>query len=90
VRHCPVESELHTGDHVTDCRSTAAAFREHLPSEWMKKSWDRWHLLQANQKPLARFDVWTENSQYTTTAEGDYVLPADAEAVASSTVATSK
>ena len=44
----------------------------------MKKSWDRWHMLQANKIPLAKFDVWTENSPYLATSEGDYVLPVDA------------
>ena len=58
----------------------SAAFREHLPSEWMKTSWDRWHMLQANKTPLPEFDVWTAASRYTATADGDYVLQVDAEA----------
>ena len=49
----------------------------------MKKSWDRWHMLQANKTPLAKFDVWTAASRYTATAEGDYVIQVDAKAEAS-------
>lgn len=58
------------------------AFRESLPSEWMKKSWDRWHMLQANQIPMAAYDVWTEESQYARVGD-DYVQTAEVAAEAS-------
>ena len=58
------------------------AFRESLPSEWMKKSWDRWHMLQANKIPMAAYDVWTEESQYTRVGD-DYVQTAEVTAEAS-------
>ena len=58
------------------------AFRDSLPSEWMKKSWDRWHMLQANQIPMAAYDVWTEESQYTRVGD-DYVQTAEVTAEAS-------
>ena len=37
------------------------AFRDSLSSEWMKVSYDRWYLLQANKTPLPEYDV-CENS----------------------------
>ena len=56
----------------------------------MKKSWDRWHMLQANKKPLAKFDVWTESSHYIPTAEGDYVRPVDSEVEVTSSEAPAR
>ena len=54
--------------------------REALPTEWMKTSWDRWKMLQGNQTPLPKFDVWTESSPYVVTETGDYVLTVEANA----------
>lgn len=59
------------------------AFREALPSEWMKVSWDRWMLLQGNATPMEKYDVWTESSVYTRVGD-DYVATAEVDAEASS------
>jgi hypothetical protein len=56
------------------------AFRDALPTEWMKTSWDRWKMLQGNQTPLPKFDVWTESSPYVVTETGDYVMTVEANA----------
>lgn len=71
------------------------AYRDALPSEWMKISWDRWLSVQANKTPLPQYDVWTDASPYTrvgddyvTTAPGKYADEGfDAAAAAPGTMA---